>query len=59
MYKKAINELKTEISNFRSKDITEIQKFHRYVESVLEKLTDETQVSCNNKSDLCKKLSSS
>ncbi|CAN8294287.1 unnamed protein product [Cochlearia groenlandica] len=44
MYMKAINELKTEITKFHSKNITDLQKFHRYVESVLEKLTDETQV---------------
>ncbi|ESQ35746.1 hypothetical protein EUTSA_v10009997mg [Eutrema salsugineum] len=44
MYMKAINELKTEISKFQSKNMTELQSFHRHVESVLEKLTDETQV---------------
>ncbi|KAL0794526.1 hypothetical protein Bca101_065903 [Brassica carinata] len=44
MYMKAINELKTEISSFQSKDMAELQKFHLYIESVLEKLTDETKV---------------
>ncbi|CAH8383847.1 unnamed protein product [Eruca vesicaria subsp. sativa] len=44
MYMKAINELKTEISTFKSKDMTELQRFHRYIESVLEKLTDERRV---------------
>ncbi|CAA7020794.1 unnamed protein product [Microthlaspi erraticum] len=44
MYKKAINELKTEITRFGSKDMAELQRFHRYVESVLEKLTDETKI---------------
>ncbi|XP_056862635.1 uncharacterized protein At4g04980-like isoform X2 [Raphanus sativus] len=44
MYMKAINELKTEISSFKSKDMAELQKFHLYIESVLEKLTDETKV---------------
>ncbi|CAH8372089.1 unnamed protein product [Eruca vesicaria subsp. sativa] len=44
MYMKAINDLKTEITNFKSKDMAELQKFHLYIESVLEKLTDETKV---------------
>ncbi|CAN7064400.1 unnamed protein product, partial [Brassica oleracea var. botrytis] len=44
MYMKAINELKAEISSFKSIDMTELQRFHRYIESVLEKLTDERQV---------------
>ncbi|CAF2131134.1 unnamed protein product [Brassica rapa] len=30
MYMKAINELKTEISSFKSKDMAELQKFHLY-----------------------------
>ena len=44
-YMKSINELKVEITKFQSKDMTELLSFHRRVESVLEKLTDETQVS--------------
>ncbi|CAH2038310.1 unnamed protein product [Thlaspi arvense] len=44
MYMKAIDQLKTEIYNFQSKDMTELQNFHQYVESVLKNLTDETQV---------------
>ncbi|KAF2588139.1 hypothetical protein F2Q70_00041873 [Brassica cretica] len=44
MYSKAINELKAEILSFKSKDMTELQRFHLYIESVLEKLTDERQV---------------
>ncbi|EOA39672.1 hypothetical protein CARUB_v10008313mg [Capsella rubella] len=44
MYMNSINELKTEIVKFRNKDITELQKFHQRVESVLEKLEDESQV---------------
>ncbi|XP_056866300.1 uncharacterized protein At4g04980 isoform X1 [Raphanus sativus] len=44
IYMKAINELKTEISSFQGKDMTELQRFHLYIESVLEKLTDETKV---------------
>ncbi|KAJ4868968.1 Uncharacterized protein Rs2_49484 [Raphanus sativus] len=43
-YMKSINELKTEITKFQTKDMTELLSFHRRVESVLEKLTDETQV---------------
>ncbi|XP_010533899.1 PREDICTED: uncharacterized protein At4g04980 [Tarenaya hassleriana] len=43
-YMKSINELKAEISKFQTKDMTELLNFHRRVESVLEKLTDETQV---------------
>lgn len=50
MYMKAINELKAEISSFKSKDMTELQRFHLYIESVLEKLTDERQVSDNKRS---------
>ncbi|CAN8305558.1 unnamed protein product [Cochlearia groenlandica] len=44
MYMKSIIELKTEISKFQNKDITELEKFHHRVESVLEKLEDESQV---------------
>ncbi|EFH68875.1 hypothetical protein ARALYDRAFT_471241 [Arabidopsis lyrata subsp. lyrata] len=44
MYMSSINELKTDITKFKNKDITELQKFHHRVESVLEKLEDETQV---------------
>jgi len=51
----SINELKTDITKFKNKDITELQKFHHRIESVLEKLEDETQVSDNNISDQCHK----
>ncbi|KAL1222863.1 hypothetical protein V5N11_022166 [Cardamine amara subsp. amara] len=44
MYMNSINELKTEITKFKNKDITELQKFHHRVESILEKLEDESQV---------------
>ncbi|ANM60560.1 hydroxyproline-rich glycoprotein family protein [Arabidopsis thaliana] len=44
MYMTSINELKTDITKFKNKDITELQKFHHRIESVLEKLEDETQV---------------
>ncbi|RID79807.1 hypothetical protein BRARA_A02515 [Brassica rapa] len=43
-YMKSINELKIEITKFKTKDMTELLSFHSRVESVLEKLTDETQV---------------
>ncbi|CAA7029663.1 unnamed protein product [Microthlaspi erraticum] len=43
-YMKSINELKIEITKFQTKDMTELISFHGRVESVLEKLTDETQV---------------
>ncbi|CAH8390268.1 unnamed protein product [Eruca vesicaria subsp. sativa] len=43
-YMKSINELKIEITKFQTKDMTELLSFHRRVESILEKLTDETQV---------------
>ncbi|CAK7350648.1 unnamed protein product [Dovyalis caffra] len=43
-YAKAITELKAAISTFKTKDMTELIKFHKHVESILEKLTDETQV---------------
>ena len=56
MYMKAINELKKEISSFKSKDMAKLQKFHLYIESVLEKLTDETKVSANNNKVLSIKI---
>ncbi|XP_022715920.1 uncharacterized protein At4g04980-like [Durio zibethinus] len=43
-YSKSITELKTAISTFNTKDMTELLAFHKYVESILENLTDETQV---------------
>ncbi|XP_010458483.1 PREDICTED: uncharacterized protein At4g04980-like [Camelina sativa] len=44
VYMNSIKELKTEITKFQNKDITELQKLHHRVESVLDKLEDETQV---------------
>ncbi|CAN6917819.1 unnamed protein product [Brassica oleracea] len=44
-YMKSINELKIEITKFKTKDMTELLSFHSRVESILEKLTDETQAS--------------
>ncbi|KAJ4876438.1 Uncharacterized protein Rs2_41456 [Raphanus sativus] len=43
-YAKSIEELKTSIQKFQTKDMKELLEFHSKVESVLEKLTDETQV---------------
>ncbi|ESQ38097.1 hypothetical protein EUTSA_v10029342mg [Eutrema salsugineum] len=43
-YAEAIDELKSSIQHFQTKDMKELLEFHSKVESVLEKLTDETQV---------------
>ncbi|CAN7028838.1 unnamed protein product [Brassica oleracea var. botrytis] len=43
-YAKSIEELKSSIQKFQTKDMKELLEFHSKVESVLEKLTDETQV---------------
>ncbi|WJX26582.1 hypothetical protein P8452_15484 [Trifolium repens] len=43
-YTKHILELRCSITNFKTKEMTELIKFHKDVESVLEKLTDESQV---------------
>ncbi|XP_022724319.1 uncharacterized protein At4g04980-like [Durio zibethinus] len=43
-YAKSITELKTAISRFNTKDMSELLEFHKHVESILENLTDETQV---------------
>lgn len=48
-YSKVITELKAAISTFKTKDMTELIKFHKHVESILEKLTDETQVNITEK----------
>ena len=44
-YTKQIIELRSAITNFRTNDMTELIKFHKDVESVLENLTDESQMS--------------
>ncbi|CAI9760203.1 unnamed protein product [Fraxinus pennsylvanica] len=41
---KSINEVKAAITSFQTSDMAELIKFHQYVESHLEKLTDETKV---------------
>ncbi|CAN1221867.1 Uncharacterized protein At4g04980 [Linum grandiflorum] len=43
-YAEEINMLKREISSFKTKDMTELVNFYNHVESVLENLTDESQV---------------
>ncbi|CAN1284234.1 Uncharacterized protein At4g04980, partial [Linum perenne] len=43
-YAEDIAKLKTEISSFKTKDMAELVKFYHHVESILENLTDETQV---------------
>ncbi|GMI93404.1 hypothetical protein HRI_003009700 [Hibiscus trionum] len=43
-YAKSITELKTAINTFSTNDMTKLLKFHKHVESILENLTDETQV---------------
>ncbi|XP_059291024.1 uncharacterized protein LOC132044538 [Lycium ferocissimum] len=43
-YAKTIKEISTAIASFKTSDMSELIKFHDYVESHLEKLTDESQV---------------
>lgn len=43
-YTEQIVELRSSITNFKTKEMTELIKFHKEVESVLENLTDESQV---------------
>ncbi|KAI3765059.1 hypothetical protein L2E82_15083 [Cichorium intybus] len=43
-YANSIQEVKAALSSFRTTDMAELIKFHLYVESHMEKLTDETQV---------------
>ncbi|GAU40315.1 hypothetical protein TSUD_64800 [Trifolium subterraneum] len=43
-YTKQIIELQSKITNFKTNNMTELSKFHRDVESILENLTDESQV---------------
>lgn len=55
---KSINEVKASLSSFQTKDMTELIKFHKYVEEHLEKLTDETQVLARFEGFPSKKLES-
>ncbi|XP_022893726.1 uncharacterized protein LOC111408156 [Olea europaea var. sylvestris] len=41
---KSINDVKSAITSFQTSDMAELIKFHQYLESHLEELTDETQV---------------
>ncbi|KAA8519828.1 hypothetical protein F0562_014082 [Nyssa sinensis] len=43
-HSKSIMEVKAAINSFQTTDMAELLKFHKYVESHLEKLTDESQV---------------
>ncbi|XP_029125216.1 uncharacterized protein At4g04980 [Cajanus cajan] len=43
-YTEQIIELRSSITNFKTKEMAELIKFHKEVESVLENLTDESQV---------------
>ena len=44
-YSKQITEMKSSISNFKTNDMRELVNLHNAIESVLEHLTDESQVS--------------
>ncbi|KAF8031238.1 hypothetical protein BT93_D0444 [Corymbia citriodora subsp. variegata] len=57
-YTTIIKELKRTITSFKTKDMTELLKFHNQVESHLEKLTDETQVLARFEGFPTKKLES-
>ncbi|XP_010103785.2 uncharacterized protein At4g04980 [Morus notabilis] len=43
-HSKSILEIKAALNSFKTKDMSELVKFHKYVEQHLEKLSDETQV---------------
>ncbi|KAK4271497.1 hypothetical protein QN277_020186 [Acacia crassicarpa] len=43
-YSKQITEMRSSISNFKTNDMIELANFHKAIESVLENLTDESQV---------------
>ncbi|KAL3522231.1 hypothetical protein ACH5RR_015065 [Cinchona calisaya] len=43
-HEKSVRELKASINSFQSTNMAELHNFHKHVESILEKLTDETQV---------------
>ncbi|XP_062103159.1 uncharacterized protein At4g04980-like [Humulus lupulus] len=57
-HSKSIMEIKAAINSFQSKDMSELIKFHKYVEQHLEKLTDETQVLARFEGFPSKKLES-
>ncbi|PRQ30193.1 hypothetical protein RchiOBHm_Chr5g0021911 [Rosa chinensis] len=43
-YSKALTDMRTTLSFFQTKDMNELLEFHKKLESILEHLTDETQV---------------
>ncbi|KAJ8568848.1 hypothetical protein K7X08_032545 [Anisodus acutangulus] len=53
---KTIMEMKKAIASFHTSDMSELIRFHNYVESHLEKLTDESQVLARFEDFPCKKL---
>ncbi|XP_055827987.1 uncharacterized protein LOC129896174 [Solanum dulcamara] len=53
---KLIKEMKKAIASFHTSDMSELITFHNYVESHLEKLTDESQVLARFEDFPCKKL---
>ncbi|PWA61136.1 hypothetical protein CTI12_AA377140 [Artemisia annua] len=55
-YTDAIKEVKVALASFQTTDMNELIKFHKYVESHLEKLTDETQILARFEDFPCKKL---
>uniref|UniRef100_A0A5B6YTP4 Hydroxyproline-rich glycoprotein family protein n=1 Tax=Davidia involucrata TaxID=16924 RepID=A0A5B6YTP4_DAVIN len=55
---KSITEIKASINSFQTKDMSELTKFHKYVEQHLEELTDETQVLARFEGFPTKKLES-
>ncbi|KAL6975816.1 hypothetical protein U1Q18_024612 [Sarracenia purpurea var. burkii] len=55
---KSILDIKGAISSFRTNDMAELLKFHKYVEQLLEELTDETQVLARFEDFPSKKLES-
>ncbi|KAL2473588.1 putative protein-like [Forsythia ovata] len=57
-HSKSIKEVKAAITSFQTSDMAELIKFHKYVESHLEKLTDETQVLARFEDFPTKKLES-
>ncbi|KAL5581949.1 hypothetical protein UlMin_014391 [Ulmus minor] len=57
-HSKSILEIKAAINSFQSKDMSELVKFHKFVEQHLEKLTDESQVLARFEGFPSKKLES-
>ncbi|KAK4340583.1 hypothetical protein RND71_039084 [Anisodus tanguticus] len=55
-HSKTIMEMKKAIASFHTSDMSELIRFHNYVESHLEKLTDESQVLARFEDFPCKKL---